>query len=58
MQLFSIQRKKLELIERNPFKLERDIQILIEQNIETLFELELVASEFTVGKFRLGHASL
>lgn len=53
MQLFQSDKGALIPIERDPFKLEKDIQSLIEVNMGTLFGLELVSSEFAVGEFRL-----
>lgn len=53
MQLFSIQNKQLNLITKDSFKLEKDIQSLVEDNLETLFALEFVSTEFSVGDFRL-----
>lgn len=53
MELFKIKENKIEAVELKPFKLERDIQHLIEGNTEELFQLEFVRSEFTVGKYRV-----
>lgn len=53
MQLFQIHKNVLEPIERDSFKLERDIQSVVEKNLETLFGLQFVSSEFTVGEFRI-----
>lgn len=53
MELFKIRDAKIESIDLKPFKLERDIQKLIERNTEKLFQLEFVRSEFTVGKYRI-----
>ena len=53
MDLYKIKKDTLEPIERDPFKLERDIQSLVESNVETLFGLEFVKTEFSIGKFRL-----
>ncbi len=53
MQLFQNKRHTLTPIERESFKLEKDIQSLVESNMETLFELEFISSEFAVGEFRL-----
>lgn len=53
MKLFSINGNTLEQVYAKPFELEKDIQMLIEQNTETLFGLEFVKSEFTVDSFRL-----
>lgn len=53
MLLFKNKDLSLTPIERDSFKLEKDIQTLVEANLDTLFGLELVTSEFTVGEFRL-----
>ena len=53
MDLYKIKRNNLEPVERESFKLEKDIQSLVESNLETLFNLEFVSSEFIVGEFRL-----
>jgi hypothetical protein len=36
-----------------PFKLEKDIQSLVEKNTEIFFELEFIYSELTVGNYRI-----
>ena len=53
MDLYKIKKNTLEPIERDPFKLEREIQSVVETNVETLFGLEFVKTEFSIGKFRL-----
>lgn len=53
MELFNIRNNKIEPIELKAFRLERDIQSLIEGNTEELFQLEFIRSEFTVGKYRV-----
>ena len=53
MELFKIKNNKIETVDLKPFKLERDIQNLIEGNTQGLFQLEVVRSEFTVGKYRV-----
>ena len=44
---------KLKSIERSPFQKEIEIQNLVEKNVETLFGIELVSSEFKIGEFRI-----
>ena len=51
--LYNLKKNKLEEVQRLSIDLEKDIQSLIEENVETLFNLEFVSSEFTVGEFRL-----
>ena len=53
MQLFQNKNGKLHRIDKNSFKLERDIQNLVETNLNFLFDLEFVCTEFTIGGFRL-----
>ncbi len=53
MKLFDITNKKVEEVEQLTFKLEKDIQNLIEPNVETFFGLKFVKSEFTVDKYRV-----
>ena len=53
MKLFSIDNNKITSVSTNPFQLERDIQKLIENNVQELFDLEFVKSELTIQNFRL-----
>ena len=53
MKLFDIGNKKVEEVEQLSFKLEKDIQNLIEPNVETFFGLKFIKSEFTVDKYRI-----
>ena len=53
MQLFSSNHETLVPLDKNPFILEKDIQVLVESNLETLFSLQFVSTEFTITEFRL-----
>lgn len=53
MDLYNIKNNKLEEVDRVNFKLEKEIQTLVEENVETLFNLEFISSEFSVSSFRL-----
>jgi hypothetical protein len=53
MDLYNIKKNKLEEINKESFNLEKDIQSLVENNLETLFNLEFISTEFTVGDFRI-----
>lgn len=53
MKLFTNTANSLEKIAPEPFRMEKDIQNLVEENTELLFGLEFVSSEFTVDSFRL-----
>lgn len=48
MQLFNIKHDKLNSINEQPFKLEKDIQNLFEKNLQTISNLKFVKSEFAV----------
>jgi len=52
MKLYELKGDKLNHIRSNSFTLEREIQQIVEQNVDELFGLELVKSELTVGGFR------
>ncbi len=52
MSLYRIN-KKLEIIHENPFKLEKELQQLCEDNLETIFNLKFVKSEFQSNNFRI-----
>lgn len=54
MPLFKIRTKdKLEIVKEKKFKLEKEIQELTEQNLNSVFGLEFVRSEFSLNNFRL-----
>ena len=53
MKLYGIEGNILKSISTNPFLLEKDIQKLIENNVQELFDLEFVKSELTIQNFRL-----
>lgn len=53
MALYKIFNDNLSLIKSKPFSFEKEIQNLTENNLETLFNLESICSEFTVKNFRI-----
>jgi predicted transport protein len=53
MKLYNIKDKKLLPVFSDNFKLEKDIQVLVENNLKELFNLELVKTEFTIRNFRI-----
>lgn len=53
MKLFSNKNEQLKRISSSNFPLEKDIQNLVENNLEELFNLQLVKSEFTIKNFRI-----
>lgn len=53
MTIYKLDDSILSYVDEKPFKLEKDIQNLCEQNLESLLGLELVKSEFTVGNYRI-----
>ena len=52
MKLFEQSGTQLKTIRSNPFKLEKEIQNVVEGNVEELFGLEFVESELSIGGFR------
>ncbi|AMC10223.1 hypothetical protein Lupro_02685 [Lutibacter profundi] len=52
MALYKIE-NKLEYIKEKPFRLEKEIQELTENNLKTIFGLEFVKSEFALNNFRI-----
>ena len=53
MPLYAIRDGKLERIREDDFKLEKDLQKLCDDNLEALFQLKLVKSEFAIENFRI-----
>ena len=53
MNIYKLNKGKMAEIDRDPFSLEKDIQALVEKNLENLFGLEFVSTEFKVGDYRI-----
>lgn len=53
MTLFQIKNNNLEPIKKVNFKYEKDLQKLTEQNLEKLFNLQFVETEFSVDNLRI-----
>ena len=53
MKLFRLNKTNLNEVEQIPFKLEKDIQSLIEVNTESVFNLKFIQSELSVDKYRI-----
>lgn len=53
MELFNLKNEHVERVELKPFKLEKDIQSLVEKNSERIFELEFIRTEYSLGKYRI-----
>lgn len=53
MKLYDLQNKKVKAISIKPFRLEKEIQDIIEDNLTELFSVELVKSEFQIKNFRI-----
>lgn len=53
MELYRLTQNQLEEIKNIPFKLEKDIQTLVEGNLEVLFGLQFVKSEFQLNSLRI-----
>lgn len=53
MKLYKIEEKSLKLVSPATFKLEKDIQILVEENLPELFQIQFVKSEYAIKNFRI-----
>src|SRR3990167_4831082 len=53
MAIYSIKNRKLSFIEETNFKLEKDIQEICEENLNQLFGLQIVKSQFVFQNFRI-----
>ena len=53
MPIFNIQQNKLTSIREKDINLEKDIQKLTEENLETVFSLQFVSTEFSLQNFRI-----
>ena len=53
MNVFNLKNKSVESVEIKPFKLEKEIQDLVENNTKSIFQLEFIYSEFTIGAYRI-----
>jgi hypothetical protein len=54
MAIFKIDNGKAERIKLSEFRLEKDLQRLVEGNLETFFNCRFVASEFSTGNIHSG----
>ncbi|MBO1102334.1 hypothetical protein FQT05_07470 [Enterococcus hirae] len=53
MALYHINKHEMVEIQEEPFTKEKELQLLVESNLEVLFNLKFVATEFSVADFRL-----
>ena len=53
MKIYSIKKSSIKEVKTKPFRLEKDIQNLVEKNLGEFFEYELIKSEFVLGGFRI-----
>jgi predicted transport protein len=54
MAIFEIDKGKASRVRLSEFKLEKDLQKLIENNLETIFNCRLIATEFSTGNIHSG----
>ena len=54
IRLFRLDRDKVTAVESSASNLEKRLQILIENNLETLLGIRFVASEYSTGKTHAG----
>ena len=54
MAIFEIDKGKAKRVRLSEFKLEKDLQKLVEENIETIFNCRFIATEFSTGNIHSG----
>lgn len=54
MPLFQISKNTLTSVEQTNFKLEKELQSLVEENLQTIFNCRFIASEFPTGSIHSG----
>lgn len=54
MAIFEIDKGKAKRVRLSDFKLEKDLQRLVEDNLETIFNCRFIATEFTTGNIHSG----
>jgi len=54
MAIFEIDKGKAKRVRLSDFQLEKDLQRLVEDNLETIFNCRLIASEFSTGNIHSG----
>ncbi len=54
MAIFEIDKGKAKRVRLSDFKLEKDLQKLVEDNLETIFNCRLIATEFSTGNIHSG----
>jgi predicted transport protein len=54
MAIFEINKGRANRVRLSEFKLEKDLQKLVESNLETIFNCRLIASEFSTGNIHSG----
>lgn len=52
MKVFDINKGKISRVKTIPFKLEREIQEIVENNVEEFFDLDLITTEYRIKSFR------
>jgi len=53
MPLYTLSESKLSALKEKPFKLEKDLQALTESNLDELFGLQFIATEFQLNNLRI-----
>ncbi|MDD4439813.1 MAG: hypothetical protein PHS04_17530, partial [Tissierellia bacterium] len=54
MAIFEIEKGKAKRVKLSEFKLEKELQKLIEENLETVFNCHFIATEFSTGSIHSG----
>lgn len=54
MAIFEIDNGKTKRVRLSEFKIEKDLQRLVEENLETIFNCRLIATEYSTGNIHSG----
>jgi predicted transport protein len=54
MAIFEVEKGKVKRVKLSEFKLEKDLQKLVEENLQTIFNCRFIATEFSTGNIHSG----
>ena len=53
MDIYKLNKKKLNILDSQNFESEKEIQLVVEKNTEEIFNLKFVKSEFSIKNYRI-----
>ena len=55
MDIYKLNKKKLNILDSQNFESEKEIQLVVEKNTEEIFNLKFVKSEFSINRCGRSH---